>query len=59
MSVLSVIQSHCRLHAVSVPSSVIGSTDTQIIQLAEILNELLGEIVTESKFNVITQQQHL
>ncbi len=56
MSLLSIIQSHARLHAISVPSSVIGSTDTNTLQLYEILNEVLGEIVTESKFNVTTQE---
>ena len=56
MSLLSIIQSHARLHAISVPSSVIGSTDTNTLQLYEIMIELLGEIVTESKFNVTTQE---
>lgn len=55
MSLLSIIQSHARLHAISVPTSVIGSTDTNTLQLYEILNEVLGEITTESKFNVTTQ----
>jgi hypothetical protein len=56
MSVLSIIQSHCKIHALNTPSSAIGSTDTNTIQLLEIINELLSEIVTESKFNVITQE---
>lgn len=56
MSVLTIIQSFCRKHALSVPSSVIGTTDTQIAQLGEILNEVIDEIVTESKFNVTNQE---
>lgn len=56
MSLLSVIQSHCKKHALSVPTAVIGSTDTQTIQLQEILNEVLEEMVDESKFNVTTQE---
>jgi hypothetical protein len=56
MSVLSIIQSHCRLHALSVPTSVIGSTDTGVLQLLEVLTSTLEEIVTESKFNVTTQE---
>lgn len=56
MSVLSIIVSHCKLHALAVPSSVVGSTDTQTIQLQEILSEIISEITTESKFNVTTQE---
>lgn len=56
MSVLSIIQDYCRLHALSVPSSIIGSTDTGVNQLYAILNEILSEIVTESKFNITTQE---
>lgn len=51
-TLLSVIQSHCKRHALSVPTSVTGSTDTQIIQLWEILNDILAEMVRESDFNV-------
>jgi hypothetical protein len=53
-TLLSVIQSHCKLHAIGVPSSVTGSTDTQIIQLWEILNDVLTEMTRESDFNVTT-----
>ncbi len=56
MSVLSIIQDHCRLHALNVPSGVVGSTDTTVTQLLAILKETLDEIVTESKFNVTTQE---
>lgn len=56
MSVLSIIQDHCRIHALNVPTSVINSTDSGVQQLYGILNELLEEIVTESKFNVTTQE---
>lgn len=56
MSLLSIIQDHCKLHALSVPSSVTGSTDTTIIQLWAILQDLLDEMATEASFNVTTQQ---
>lgn len=56
MSLLSVIQAHCKLHALNVPTSVIGSTDTGVVQLQAIVDEVLGEIVTESDFNVTTQE---
>jgi len=35
---------------------VIGSTETQIIQLSEILSEVINEIVAESKFSVTNQE---
>lgn len=56
MSLLSVIQDHCKLHALNVPSGVIGSTDTTVVQLFAVLNDVLEDLVTESKFNVTTQE---
>lgn len=56
MSLLSLIQQHCRLHALSVPTSVIGSTNVQTAQLLAIVTEVLSDMVTESKFNVTTQE---
>lgn len=56
MSVLSIISSFCKMHALAVPTAVLGSTDTQTIQLFEILQEVINEMVTESKFNVTTQE---
>ena len=56
MTVLSIIQDHCRIHALNVPTSVIGSTDTGVQQLYGILNELVDEMVNESKFNVVTME---
>lgn len=52
MTVLSVVQQHCRLHALSIPTAVLGSSDTTVTQLYGILLEVLSELVTESKFNV-------
>lgn len=54
MSLLSIIQSHCRLHALSVPTSVVGSTDTQAIQLLEVIRDVMEDLVTQSKFQVTT-----
>ena len=54
MSLLTIIQNHCKLNALNVPTAVIGSTDSGIIQLQAVLEEVLAEIVTESKFNVTT-----
>ena len=54
MSVLSIIQEHCRLHALNVPSTVIGSTDVQVVQLFTVLKEVIEEIIAESSFQVTT-----
>ena len=54
MTVLSTIVRHCQIHALSIPSAVVGSTDTQVIQLLAILQECLEEMQTESDFNVTT-----
>ena len=56
MTVLSIVQDHCRIHALNVPTAVINSTDTGVQQLFGILKELLDEIVNESKFNVTTME---
>lgn len=56
MSALSIVQDHCRIHALSIPTGLVGSTDTSVQQFLGILNELISEVVTESKFNVITQE---
>ena len=56
MSVLSIIQDHCKLHALAVPTAVIGSTDTQVVQLLAVLSESLDDMVDESKFNVTTKE---
>ena len=56
MTVLSMIQSVCQLHALAVPTSVIGNTTTTTIQMYAILDEVIEELVKESKFNVTTQE---
>lgn len=54
MTALSIIQDHCRKYALSIPTSVINSTDTGVQQLYGLLKELIDEMITESKFNVVT-----
>lgn len=56
MSLLSIIQQHCKKHALAVPTAIIGSSDTQVIQLYALLQEFFEEMVTESKYNVTTQE---
>lgn len=56
MSVLSLIQDHCRVHGLAVPSGIISNTDSTVQQLYGLLNELLDDMVNESKFNVVTRE---
>jgi len=56
MSVLSILQEFAKRHALSVPTGVIGSTDTTTVQLFQILSDVISEMVEESKFNVITYE---
>lgn len=54
MTALATIQRHCQMHSLAVPSTLVGATDTQTIQLIAILNEVLEDIVVESKYQVQT-----
>ena len=56
MSLLTIVQSHCQVHALNVPTSVIGNQDTTVKQLLGLLNELVEDIVDESKFQAFTQE---
>lgn len=56
MSALTVIQRLCQLHALAVPQSVVGGTETQTTQLLAMLNEVLEDIVVESKYQVVTRE---
>lgn len=56
MTALSVVQTHCQMHGLSVPAALIGATDTQTIQLLAILNETLEDIVVESKYQAVTKE---
>ena len=54
MTALSVIQAHCRNHALGIPTSVINSADGGVRQLFGLLSQVIDEMVNESKFNVVT-----
>lgn len=54
MTALSLIQKHCQLNALTVPTSVIGSADTTIVQLLAVLQEQLDELATQSQYNTTT-----
>jgi hypothetical protein len=54
MTALSLIQQHCRVNALAIPSSVVTSLNTSVQQLFGLLNDVIEEMVTESNFNVTT-----
>lgn len=54
MSLLTLVQSVCRNHALSIPTAVMSSTNTTVSQLYGMLSELLEEITTESNFTGLT-----
>jgi len=56
MTVLSTIVRHCQLHALAIPTAVVGSTDTQVIQLLATLQETLEDMQQESDFQVVTRE---
>lgn len=56
MSLLTIVQDHCRIHALGIPSVVIGATDTMSQQLLGICQELVEDITDESKFQGITRE---
>lgn len=56
MTVLSTIVRHCQLHALAIPTSVVGSADTQVIQLLAALQETLEDIQQESDFQIVTRE---
>lgn len=56
MTVLSTIVRHCQLHALAIPTAVVGSTDTQVIQLLAVLQESLEDMQQESDFQIATRE---
>jgi hypothetical protein len=56
MTLLSIIQDHCRIHALNVPSTVVNSTDTTIQQLFGIAKECHEDTIDQSKWQGITRE---
>lgn len=56
MSLLTIVQSHCRIHALNIPTSVLGNTDVTIGQILGLVNELVEDVVDTSKFQAFTRE---
>lgn len=57
MSLLSLVQDHCRVHALNIPSAVIGSQDTTVRQLLGLANSLIEDLIDESNWQAFTIQK--
>jgi hypothetical protein len=56
MSLLSIVQDHCRIHALNIPTSVIGSQDAAIVQILGILNDVVENLIDESNWQAFTME---
>lgn len=56
MSLLSIVQSHCRINGLNYPTGVVASQDATVLQLWEILNELLDLVTDQSGFQGYTKE---
>lgn len=56
MSLLTIVQQHCQIHALAVPTAVVGSTDTTVQQLLGILNELVDSMTDESQWQAFSYE---
>lgn len=56
MSLLTLVQRHCRVNGLNYPTSVVGSADSTVLQLWGILDELVDLISDQSNFQGFTRQ---
>jgi len=56
MTLLSIVQDHCRVYALNIPTSVIGSQDTSVAQLLGLLNNLVENLIDENNWQAFTQE---
>ncbi len=59
MSMLSTIQSHCRRTNLTVPATVYGSTDPQVLQMMALLEEEGNDLAKRGDWQGITFEAHL
>lgn len=56
MSYLTIVQQACRLLSLPVPTTVVGSTDPNVVQLGALANEVGEELATDHDWQKLTQQ---
>lgn len=56
MSMLTLIQSFCKRTNISVPSTVLGSTDTQVLQILALLEEEGDDLAKRYDWEVLTNE---
>lgn len=57
MTLLTLVQDHCRVHALNVPTTVVGSQDTSTKQIWGLVNSLIEDIVDESKWQAFAVEK--
>lgn len=57
MSLLTIVQNVCGLLALPVPAAVVGSTDKQVIQLFQLLNEQGDDLASVYPWQAIVKEQ--
>jgi hypothetical protein len=56
MSLLTIIQDHCKLHGLNVPSTVVSSQDSAVLQLWALMNDLVENLIDESNWQAFTKE---
>jgi hypothetical protein len=56
MSLLTIVQQHCRVNGLPIPGFVVSSPDSTVQQYLGILNELVESMIDESKFQAFTEE---
>lgn len=57
MTLLTIVQQHCRVHGLYVPTSVVSNADATTAQLYGLLNELCDEMIDESGYQAVRVQK--
>lgn len=56
MSLLSIVSSFAGRNGIPVPSTVIGNTDTNVIQILRLLEEEGNDLAKRGNWNVLTRE---
>ena len=56
MSLLTIVQSHCQRYGLNVPSTVISNTDSTVVQLLSLLNEICDVLSDQTNLQVAQRE---
>jgi hypothetical protein len=57
MSVLSIVTTHCQVHGLNVPSSVVNSSNAGVNQILGLITELVDEIMDQDNYQAATVEK--